>query len=383
MNHCLAWICTMSWLWSGIVAAVSGEPQEFKPQKAGASSLEFREEVPVMILSGNPEAMGLAHGSFLKEQVKVLYQNFMQPASRMAGGMQSLQASAMKMEKHIPERFKEELKALAKASGLDYESLITGCAFPDVYRGGGCSTLAVLEEAAKGEKPLLARNLDFFTLTVLEKHGVVTVCKPDGFNSFVSITWPSLIGVLSGMNDKGLCCAVMEVRTGKRSNTGMPSIFLFRKVLEEAGSVEEGLELLKSAKRVASNNLMLIDASGAAAVAELGPGYFEVRKPEKGILFSTNHHCQGPSLNRSCPRFKRFEAFTQEHHGQLDVPLLQKALDVVNQGAITVQSMVFEPKTRKLHLSMGTLPASRGTYNTLCFEEDLKMNSSAGKAGDE
>lgn len=375
MNRRIAWTLLTAALISGLLFASDKSSLSGESRASGASTLVIEKGYPVLTLIGSPEAMGQAQGKLLEGKTRSLFDMFMTPASRMVGGMKTLQAGAMKMEKHLLERHRKELKSLAAACDIEYPLLVTGCAFPDVYRGGGCSTLAVLGKAGKGGDPLLARNLDFFTLNVLDKNGIVVCCRPEGYNAFVSVTWPGLIGVLSGMNDKGLCCAVMEVRTGKRSNDGMPSIFLFRQVMEEAGSVGEALAILKKAKRVASNNLMLIDVSGAAAVAELGTDYFEVRKPKKGILFSTNHHIEAPCLQSSCKRFGRFEAFTKKHYGKLDVPLLQKALDAVNQGGITVQSMVFEPKARRLHLSMGTLPASRGSFKTLLFDEALRLKS--------
>ncbi|MFH1999029.1 MAG: C45 family peptidase [Planctomycetota bacterium] len=381
MNRRLLLVCACICLFFSSAAGSDKEAVVFRPQSEGDCTLVYEQGIPILTLCGSPETMGHAQGHFMKDQVEAMYQQFMKPASNMAGGMPNLQASAMKMEKQIPERFRQELKALSEASGQAYELLITANAFPDVYRNGGCSTLAVMGSASKEGNPLLARNLDFFTLTVLETYGIVIVYKPEGYNAFVSVTWPSLTGVLSGMNEKGLCCAVMEVRTGKRSNEGMPSTFLFRKVMEEAGSVEEGLWILKNAQSVASNNLMLIDVSGAATVAELGPGYFEVRQPEEGVLYSTNHHRHAPNLLHPCARFDRLNAFTKKHHGELDLSLLKKALDEVNQGGITVQSMVFEPVELGLHLSMGVLPATRGTYSALSFKGKLCKSLMPSKAG--
>jgi hypothetical protein len=365
--------------------AEAGAAPPFKPGTSGKSNLKIVQDLPLLTLKGNPEAMGKAQGELLKGEVAMLVRSFLKPASLMSGGLDYLKKQAKKMERHVPDRYLAELKAMAEASGQDYTTLLTGCAFPDVYRGGGCSTVAALPAAVKGEDPLLARNLDFFPMGVLDKYGMVVVYEPEGYNAFMSISWPCLNGVLSGMNEKGLCCAVMEVRTGRRSNDGMPSMFLFRRVMEEADTVKAAIAILEKEKKVASNNLILLDTRGGAAVAEIGPGYCAVRKPEKDLVFATNHHRYGIKPAPGCRRYSTITKFCQEHHGNIDVTLLKDVLDKVNQGMISIQSMIFEPAALKLHLSMGKIPSTKGTFKTFSFAERfastdrVKKSSAPGK----
>jgi hypothetical protein len=44
-------------------------------------------------------------------------------------------------------------------------------------------------------------------------------------------------------------------------------------------------------------------------------------------------------------------------------------LDAVNQGTLTLQTMAFEPATKKLHLSIGRIPSSKGPVRTLELRE--------------
>jgi hypothetical protein len=162
----------------------------------------------------------------------------------------------------------------------------------------------------------------------------------------------------------------MEVRNWKRTCNGMPSVLLFRRVMEEAATVSEGLEILEKSARVASNNLMLLDAAGSAAVAEMGPKQFKVRRPEEGILYATNYFMAGKA-RKGCPRFRTLEQFCNQHRGKIDLPGLQDVLDEVNQGRVTVQSMIFNPAALRIHLSMGLLPSSKGEYRSISFREAL------------
>lgn len=344
---------------------------DFEPGVEGACRLIEVQDVPVLILQGSPEQIGEGHGKLLSEESEALMNAYLKPAALMTGGLEPMVKRALKMKDHLPARYRAELEAMAKATGLDFNLLLTGNAYPDVYRGGGCSCLAAAGEAAKEGKPLLGRNLDFFSMGVLDKSGLVIIYKPEGFHSFASVTWPALNGVLSGMNEKGLCCAVMEVRTGRRNFDGMPSTYLFRRVMEEASTVEEALKILESAKKVVSNNLILLDRSGAAALAEIGPGSFAARKAEKGAVIGTNHHRYGKDPAPQCHRYEKLMNYVEENPGAVDVEGMKKVLNRVNQGMLTVQSMVFEPRSLALHLSMGKIPATRGEYKVLSLAEYL------------
>jgi predicted choloylglycine hydrolase len=337
-------------------------------------SLKEVQGIPLLILEGSPERMGEAHGRLLAEECRALMDSYLKPAAIMSGGLLAMEKRALKMKSHVPERYLKELEAMAKAVDVDFSFLLTGNAFPDIYRGGGCSTLAAAGEASKEGEPLLGRNLDFFSMGVLDKCGLLIIFKPQGYHRFASVTWPALNGVLSAMNEKGLCCAVMEVRNGRRDFNGMPSTYLFRRVMEEASTVEEALKILESANKVASNNLILLDRSGVSAVAEIGPGHFAARMAEQGAVAGTNHHRIGTKTAFECHRYEKLMKYVDENRGAVDVEGMKQVLNRVNQGMLTVQSMVFEPRTLTLHLSMGKIPATRGEYKTLCLAEYLGGN---------
>ncbi len=337
----------------------------FSEGQSGSSELKYMNGIPVLTLAGTPSEMGKAYGALAAEPARMLWKKFIQPVAVISGGTEKLIDGAGKMEQHIPDRFRKELRAMADVSGIDYKNLLASNAFPDIYRKGGCSTFAAAGEATKDGKPFLARNLDFFGMGVLQKATLVIVYRPKGRKAFVSVSWPGLSGVLSGMNRDGLCCAVMEVREGKVTTDGMPAIFLFRLVMEECATVKEALALLKDAKKTAGNNLILLDRDGNAAVAEIGPGLFKVRRSKNDILFSTNDHRAGKEPPPRCRRYRKFEEFAKERGESIGVEDLKKILINVDQGVLTVQSMIFEPESLRIHLATGKVPASKAEYKAL------------------
>ena len=81
------------------------------------------------------------------------------------------------------------------------------------------------------------------------------------------------------------------------------------------------------------------------------------RHASGGILACTNNfRTDDLSVYLWCPRYKKL--IQARKLDQLDVSDVAKKLDEVNMGGLTVQTMIFEPATLKLHLAIGSCPAS-------------------------
>jgi predicted choloylglycine hydrolase len=188
------------------------------------------------------------------------------------------------------------------------------------------------------------------------------------------------------MNDAGLSLAVLEVVDIKEGQTrfdgkGIPYALCFRKLLEECTTIDEAKKLLSSLKRTSTLNLAVADRDGVA-VFEITPGRVEVRTAEKGVCPCTNHFCT-ESIRAEKPfnphrSFERFERLceVQKETGKLKPEDLRRKLHAVNLGELTLQTMVFEPATLKLHLAIGGVPASKEALKTLDLAPLLKKGKS-------
>jgi isopenicillin-N N-acyltransferase like protein len=358
-------ICFLSICLLPVHAAETDRP--FREGKYQTAELRYINGVPVLCVAGSPEEMGRQKAALTGDAVKRMTaypRRLLEEVAPQPEAQKKFLASARALAQNIPEAHRAELRAFADQAKLGDQAEwgLLGNVMIDIYRGSfGCSSLIVGAENSTTGGPLFGRNLDFFTLGIIQNTTLVTVQRPTGKHAFACVTFPGLFGCLSGINDAGLALAVHEVflsRDGAPmfNPQGVPYTFLFRRILEECATVDDAEKLLRGAERTTLLNLAVCDRK-QAAVFEMTPRSVAVRRPENGVLACTNHF-RTPELAvlRMCRRYpvlarSRFEL-------PMSVEDIHNKLHAVNKGRLTVQTMIFEPKPLILHLAAGTCPSS-------------------------
>jgi len=323
--------------------------------------------VPKIELQGDPAELGRSYATQLGDSVRELFHEYMGHAFDLSNesGRRKYESTlqlAQKFEPFLRREHREELNALAAGLGLKPAEVMLGQCFPDLVDAGACSTIALPATASSDGVARFGRNLDYTTFGILEQHPVLFSFHPQGRYAFVSIGAPGLAGVLSGMNERGLTLACMEVPRPFREPAGMPFMLLYRTLLENCGTVSEAIVLLQKTPRQSANNLMLMDASGERAVAEITPSKVIVRRaPASAALVSTNHQ-RGGNLDSPghCNRFDFLHDAARRQFGHLSENAVESLLAGAAQGEMTFQSMVFEPANRVLYLAVGADAPSQG-----------------------
>ena len=321
---------------------------------------------PIVELRGTAEEMGAQHALQLDSQIQLLQKNYLNVY--MGSGAKRLIAltAARVFKSYFPVDHLAEVDALATQEGMDEREAVLAQCFLDLSPMTACSTMTLPASASADHVARFARNLDFPALNIADKYSTVFVYHPQGRYQFVSIGWPGMVGVLSGMNEHGLCLANMEVSRGVRMPGAMPYTLLYRTVLEKCKTVGEAIELLEKTPRQTPNNLMLMDAAGDRAVAEITPEAVTVRRAAPDApLISTNHQ-RGTDCDSAgrCRRFDYLHAHGGEEFGHIGVADLEDMLGHVSPGKATLQSMIFEPTNRVIYLSTGA-DAAHGTFYKL------------------
>jgi len=341
----------------------------FKEGKHKQGELKFIEGVPVLTVQGKPaeigEQIGVLVGKNSPNPTPVLLQ-FLKEI-KMGGTYDLLKVLAMKFKLGIHPDHYAEMEAMAKTSGFDLEMIMLINSIYDLSSGMGCSTFIAEKERSATGSPLFARNFDWLPSKGLPQQSMVTVYRPEGKRAFAIVTLAPIGGAISGMNDAGLCCTINAIALAKSKDKakfdweGMPTLLLFRRVLEECKTIEEAKKLLEGAKRTTSASLTLCDEQGGA-VFEITPKNIEVRKPDNGATCCTNHFLSEKlGVGKECKRLDTLTSL-QKNSDVLNVEGMFAALESVNQGKYTIHSMVFEPKSRTLHLKIGDGTTSATKY---------------------
>ena len=330
--------------------------------KHGRGELRTINSIPVAILVGTPVEIGQQHAAliakpgaeliaFPKRLFTEFGMEFFYPLAAQAGKTLMLNA---------PQRYQQEITAATVAGKLEPETLAVANTLLELRRIG-CSTLIVEPAKSATGGPLFGRNFDFPPLGVLDRYSVVTVVRPTGHHAFAAVGFPGLMGVFSGMNDAGLCVATLDVEetadgSSRFDPTGVPLALVFRQILEECTTVAGAEALLKRTHATTQANLAVCDREHGA-IFEITPKQVARRDAKDDLLPCTNHfRMPGLAVHEECWRYDRLQAAGEKP--SLSVADLQAALHQANQGELTLQTMVFEPRELVLHLALGTPPSS-------------------------
>jgi predicted choloylglycine hydrolase len=348
----------------------------FQEAKHGAAELKFVSGVPVLTVSGKPaeigEQIGVLVGKNAPDLIPVL-NNFLR-AVKLKDAYPALKTAAANLKTSFPADHRTEIEAIAQASGYEPDMVYFVNSVYDLSSGMGCSTLLVEKNRSSTGAPLFGRNFDWVPSEGLPQRTLVLMAKPEGKRAYVSVTLAPITGVISGMNDAGLCVTINEVRMSQSKDqskvdwNGVPTLMAFRRVLEECTTIAEAEKLLRGMKRMSTACMSICDPSGGA-VFEITPKNLIVRNGENGVCCCTNHFCTEELCagNKTCPRLDKLVK-AQKTEDKLGVSEVFDRLHEVNQKNSTMHSMVFEPTTKTLHLKIGDGKESATTMKAVKLE---------------
>lgn len=301
---------------------------------------------------------------------------------------------------NIPEEYRNEIYGISQSCTHEYDFIGTpyerqlnyhaahdlGHAMQD-YMLVGCSSFATWGSQSADSTLLIGRNFDFYVGDAFAENKLVTFCHPDKGHNFVSIGWPGMIGVLSGMNEAGLTVTINAAKSAMPTSSATPISILTREILQYASNIEEALAIAQKRKTFVSESILIGSAKdGRAAIIE--------KSPEKTVLFTgkekdriicTNHYqseefskdernMENIRTSDSPYRFARMEELLNEKQPMNPVKAasvlrnhkgLQNAdLGLANEMAINQfiahHSVIFQPE--KLLIWVSTSPWQSGQY---------------------
>jgi isopenicillin-N N-acyltransferase like protein len=366
--------------------AFSAEPSVYSAGKCNSGELKFIDGLPVVTAAGTPDEIGQQLGTLLKAPLSKLLGKKEEIAHGF--GLRAAPDLLVKTSRLVvpafPESQRREMQSLMQAAGVDWDTLAFANIVYEISHFPACSSLAVEPQRSATGQTIFGRNLDFPTFGFLDRYSLIEVIRPQGKHAFVSVTFPGVVGVFSGMNDAGLCVAQLEVNYSAdhapRVNfSGTPVAMCFRRLLEECSTIDEAEKLLREQNRMMMCNLAVCDRT-QSAVFEITPKTVARRDDERGLCLCTNHF-RTPELavDTQCRRYEQLS------HGQeldkLTVSDVSRLLNSANQNQFTIQTMIFEPTSLLGHISLGPAPSSAQPLKAIDFAALLRPENGISPAG--
>jgi hypothetical protein len=165
---------------------------------------------------------------------------------------------------HLATDSLEELQGLSDGSGVPLKELWRMHAVPD--RTYACANFAAWGRATDGGRMLHLRNLDWNIGAGVQQHPAVFVVQPKGKRAFVSAGWAGFIGVLTGVNERGVSIGQVGAETADVDYRGVPMPFLMRRVMEESDGLDEAVQIITAGPRTVGINYVIADAPARRAV---------------------------------------------------------------------------------------------------------------------
>ncbi|MDC0685792.1 C45 family autoproteolytic acyltransferase/hydolase [Sorangium atrum] len=298
------------------IRAAAGEPEAGPGglRVLGPAYVRRRGRILEARLSGSPEEIGHQHGRlFYPEMAQnegTLYEQFHHyvPVAPLRWLIMDLSRLEFRdVDQGMTEGVRREIAAQARAFSPDpfdgvlptYHRFVFLQSLYDIALSFehspliGCTSFALTGTASADGHAVLARNFDFEAGPVFDEGKAVFLVHEQGKIPYASVSWPGLIGAVTGMNAAGLALVVHGGRAGEPRAAGEPVVHTMREVLGRARNVDEALAILEARAPMVSHLVMLVDAGGEAAIAERAPGAPLHARRGRGKVPLTNHF-EGP-----------------------------------------------------------------------------------------
>jgi predicted choloylglycine hydrolase len=272
--------------------------------------LKNRQQLWELYIEGDPLERGLLAGSLtdslLKKQEKVFFAKVEELVpSRFKQKMlrNFLKWYNRKLYLHVPAEYKTEIYGLSQYSSSDLDHIAPkylrslylhgahdiGHALQDLALVG-CTSFAAWDDKSADGALIIGRNFDFYAGDEFAKDKVVAFVKPDSGIPFMMVTWPGMIGAVSGMNKEGLTVTINASKSEMPYSAKTPISILTREILQYAKNLDDAVAIAKKAEVFVSESIMVGSAAdGKAIIMEVSPDGFDVFNASEDLLLCSNH----------------------------------------------------------------------------------------------
>lgn len=381
------------------VRAQTGPPETRAASRAASrpapdlhGSFAIEQGVRVLRLSGTPYEMGFAHGYLLAEEIVPFVDQFVISLPLVVGVDRYVKRVLPFVTKKMSFTAEEEdelrgmvegiaakvgpdgavLKSLGRA--IEVVDLKAGNTFGD-WAGFACSSFSAWGALTADGGTITARNFDYFPHAKLEKLTTLVARTPadPARKAWVTVGYPGLIGVISGMNEDGVGLFVHDVmpKTPTESTGIAPRLLSLRRALETsggAGAVDQVFRKLRATTTYMGNNVQVTSPFDGKTVPAGIVEYDGVETQDEGadlrlaadatsFVLCTNHY-RLREKPEGCRRYRTIEtglAKIAAEGGKIDARSARALMAKATQnslGSRTLHTVVFLPGERRFELML-------------------------------
>ncbi|WP_228412019.1 C45 family autoproteolytic acyltransferase/hydolase [Chryseobacterium sp. KLBC 52] len=307
-----------------------------------------------LYIKGNPLQLGYNSGaltqSLMQKQENIFFskvEGFVPSKFRQGLLRGFLKWYNRKMYLNVREDYQAELFGLSQYSSDQYD-FIAPKYLRNLYLHGahdighamqdlamvGCTSLAVWNENTEDGELLIGRNFDFYVGDDFAKNKLVEFVQPEEGIPYMSVSWPGMIGVVSGMNKEGITVTINAGKSKIPLTAKTPISLVTREILQYAKNIEEAIAIAQKRKVFVSESILVGSAADKnAVIIEVSPKNFGVYSVQNTSRVLCTNHFQSEAYKDD----KRNQKQIEESHSKYRYEKLQELLQ--KEKKITPEKM--------------------------------------------
>lgn len=209
-----------------------------------------------------------------------------------------------KLPDFVPQEYQEEIYGYALGAPDKYNYIgpkfhrklnyhaahDIGHALQNMGLVSGCTALAGWNKHSADSNLILGRNFDFYVGDDFAAAKIIAFTKPSKGYPFMMVTWPGMIGAVSGMNNQGITVTLNAGPSGIPKGAKMPVTILSRQILQYASTLSEAYQIALQAEIFVSECIIIGSGQeNKVVVIEKSPTETVLFEPEKEHLVCANH----------------------------------------------------------------------------------------------
>jgi len=283
------------------------------------SLLKNKQGIWELYVEGDPLEIGLTTGalsdSLLKKQEQIFFGRIedIVPSKLQQNLLRNfLKWYNRKLYLNVPNEYQTEIYGVSQYTSQNFNNIAPqyqrslylhaahdiGHALQDLALVG-CSSFAAWGKKSEDGNLILARNFDFYVNDAFAENKIVAFINPKDGYPFMTVTWPGMVGTVSGMNKEGLTVTINAGKSKVPIIAKTPISILTREILQHAATIEEAIAIAKKRQLFVSESIMVGSAhDNKAVLIEVSPEKMDIFDVANSNQLICSNHFQSNAFKK-------------------------------------------------------------------------------------